>query len=128
MIAERIATLKMVAEMVERDGQLSFALRDFLDGFYEAPSCDKLTDEPPFLTNSLHDDGFADAYLAAVCDHLCRKFQLPPPPWIHHPLRILKKPYFAAKTVPLRMLYLQESPTAFRKRNIFVSENALSRA
>lgn len=40
--------------------------------------------------------------------------------------RVLGTPYFAAKTHALRMILLQESPSAFRERNIFVSDNSLN--
>lgn len=128
MNAKRISSLSEVAEIARKDGRLSYALRDFLDGFYAEPAEEKVRDEPPFLTSALDDGGLADAYLAAVCDHLCRQYHLPRPAWIKDPLRVLRTPYFAAKTHGLRMIYLQESPTAFRQRNIFVSANALARA
>lgn len=128
MIARRISSLREVAEVARHDGRLSYALRDFLDGFHTDPAPEKLRDEPLFLASLLDDAGLADAYLAAVCDHLCRQYHLPRPDWIKSPLRVLAKPYFAARTHGLRMIYLQESPTAFRQRNIFVSANALSRA
>jgi len=85
-------------------------------------------DEPIFLEPWLNDGGIVDAYLAATCDHLCRQYMLSRPAWIMGPRRVLTTPYFAAKTHELRMIYLQESPTAFKQRNIFVSANALSRA
>jgi hypothetical protein len=128
MIAHRISSLREVAEVARHEGRLSGPLRDFLDGFYAEPSAEKLQDEPSLLHEALKDNGVADAYLAAVSDHLCRQYRLPRPPWIKSPLRVLKTPYFAAKTHGLRMIYLQESPTAFKQRNIFVSANALSRA
>jgi hypothetical protein len=109
-------------------GSLSFALRDFLDGFYADVELQKLSEEPQRISALLDDNGFADAYLAAVCDHLCRRYALPKPDWIFAPGRILQRPHFAAKTHGLRMVLLQESPPAFRERNIFVSANALSRA
>ncbi len=128
MIAQRISRLSDVAEMARQKGNLSFPLRDFLDGFYAAPSDDKLSGEPELLAEALGDDGFADAYLAAVCDHLCRQYTLLRPAWVKTPARILRKPHFAARTHGLRMILLQESPPAFRERNIFVSANTLSRA
>lgn len=128
MIAPRISSLKEVAEVVLEDGQLSHALRDFLDGFYADPSSGKLREEPVRLTEALPDGAVADAYLAAVCDHLCRQYHLPRPAWIKSPDRVLKTPFFAAKSHGLRMIYLQESPTAFKQRNLFVSANTLSRA
>lgn len=128
MNASRIPSLVEVAEVARQDGNLTYALRDFLDGFYAAPSREKIRDEPARLALTLRDDGLADAYLAAVCDHLCREYQLAEPEWIKQADRVLHTPYFAAKTHGLRMIYLQESPTAFKRRNIFVSANALSRA
>jgi hypothetical protein len=128
MIAERIASLAEVAEIALQEGSLSFALRDFLDGFYADTDLQKLSEEPQRISAALDDNGFADAYLAAVCDHLCRRYALPKPDWIFAPGRILHLPHFAAKTHGLRMVLLQESPPAFRERNIFVSANALSRA
>jgi len=127
MIARRISRLSDVAEMARQEGNLSFPLRDFLDGFYTDPACEKLSDEPGLLARVLADDGFADAYLAAVCDHLCRQYKFPRPAWTKTPARILRKPHFAARTHGLRMILLQESPPAFRERNIFVSANTLSR-
>jgi hypothetical protein len=128
MIAERIASLAEVAQIALQEGSLSFALRDFLDGFYADVNLQKLSEEPQHISAALDDNGFADAYLAAVCDHLCRLYALPKPDWIFALGRILQRPHFAAKTHGLRMVLLQESPPAFRERNIFVSANALSRA
>jgi hypothetical protein len=127
MTTQRVASLAEVARLAAQAGSLSFPLRDFLDGFQTEPGLAKLTEEPQKLAAFLRDDGLADAYLAAVCDHLCRRHRLVPPAWIFDPTRILRMPHFAAKTHGLRMILLQESPTAFRERNIFVSANALSR-
>ena len=128
MIAERIASLSEVAKVALEEREISYPLRDFLDGFYADPKLEKLSEEPRRLADLLADGGFADAYLAAVCDHLCRRYRLPGPAWSRSKTRILAKPYFAAKSHGLRMILLQESPPAFRERNIFVSANALSRA
>ena len=128
MIVERVASLAEVAEIALQEGSLSFALRDFLDGFYADTDLQKLSEEPQRISAALDDNGFADAYLAAVCDHLCRRYALHKPDWIFAPGRIIQSPHFAAKTHGLRMVLLQESPPAFRERNIFVSANALSRA
>jgi hypothetical protein len=126
MSAHRIFSLKDVAEVVNQNGDFSHTLRDFLDGFYSDPAPEKIQDEPEPIPEPNH-DGFADSYLAAVGDHLCRHYQYPRPNWIRDPNRILKVPYFAAKTHRLRMVYLQESPPAFKERNIFVSANSISR-
>jgi hypothetical protein len=40
----------------------------------------------------------------------------------------LHKPWFATPLGALRAVLLLESPPAFRARNLFVSESALSRA
>lgn len=128
MIAERIASLVDVAALTKTQEDFSALLRDFLDGFYPAPLPEKVMDEPDLLCDVLHDGGMADAYIAAVCDQLCRQNRFTRPAWIKRPARFLKHPYFAAKTHGLRMIYLQESPSSFKERNLFVSANALSRA
>lgn len=127
MIAERIASLVEVAALTKQEGDFSVLLRDFLDGFYSDPQREKVMEEPELLCEVLHDGGVADAYIAAVCDQLCRQNRFTRPAWIKQPTRFLKYPYFAAKTHGLRMIYLQESPSSFKERNLFVSANALFR-
>ena len=128
MSASRISSLCDVGRSTHDPASFHFALKDFLDGFYVAPAAAMLRQEPPFLRDVLSDAGVADAYLAAVCDALCRRHRFAPPSWIDSAERIPERPWFAAQTHGLRMILLEESPPAFRERNLFVSANALSRA
>ncbi len=105
-----------------------YALRDFLDRFRENPSYELIAEEPVLLEPTLDDGGRADAFLASTAAYLAQKHQLKVPAWASANARALEKPWFAAQTHELRMVLLQESPTAFRVRNLFVSANALSRA
>lgn len=113
---------------VRDKNSFGYKVRDFLDRFRENPSYELLADEPARLSDILGDDGYADAFLAATAAFLAQKHQLPTPPWAAGTSRALAEPHFAAKSHNLRMVLLQESPAAFRVRNLFVSANALSRA
>lgn len=105
-----------------------YMLRDFLDRFREQPSSSLILMEPSPLEPVLQDHGIADAYLAATAAWLANRHRLPVPSWAKGSSRALERPWFAAKSHKLRMLLLQDSPSEFRLRNLFVSADALSRA
>ena len=99
-------------------------LREFLDAFYlgdAAMKAHSIASEPAAVA-PVH-----DAYLAAVAEHLALRFDLAPPAWVDAPHRFLAKPFFAGGLESLKAILLVESPLAFRRRQIFVSANALSR-
>lgn len=99
------------------------ALREFLDHFY-ADAADRaacIAEEPARLGD------IEDAYLAAVAEHLALSYDLPIPSWSEAPERCLHRPFFAGGLESLKATLLVESPTAFRRRLIFVSANALDR-
>lgn len=127
MIATATSMREKFAEITDAE-TFGYSLRDFLDRFREAPSFDLIAEEPALLDSRLKDGGRADAFLASTAAYLAQKHQLPAPNWASGSARALEKPWFAAKTHNLRMILLQESPAAFRIRNLFVSANALSRA
>ena len=58
--------------------------------------------------------------------YLARRWAVPS--WARAASRYLAEPWFGMRSHGGRMILLAESPAAFRVRNIFVSENALSRA
>lgn len=124
----RVASLSQIAGISATERDFGFALRDFLDGFYAAPTAAALEEEPPRLENRFGDRGRADAYLAAVAEHLGAQFHLRVPPWAFSPDRTLNEPWFAAQGDTYRLFLLMDSPSAFRSRNIFVSADALARA
>lgn len=124
----RPQSLAAVAEAASDAEAFSFALRNFLDAFYAAPSADRLTDEPQRLAAALSDDGLADSYVAALAEHLARQFRFQKPEWVRSPDRTMKKPWFSMRSHAGRMFLLTESPASFRQRNIFISADALSRA
>lgn len=122
-------TLAEVARLAADGESFDLCLRNFLDGFFAAPTRTALEAEPETLAAKLPQHGAVeDAYLAATAEWLAWKFDLPPPRWAFAPARSLRRPWFASQLAALRGLLLRESPAPFRSRNLFVSENALSRA
>ena len=124
----RPGTLKDVAELVSVGDSFEVCLANFLDGFYASPAAAAISPSPPVLSATQGEVGrVRDAYLAATAEELARKFLLPVPDWTGSADRALHKPWFASSLAALRAVLLVESPPAFRARNLFVSENALSR-
>lgn len=122
-------TLAEVAELAAQGESFDFCLRNFLDGFFADPAAAALAVEPERLADQLPRLGAVeDAYLAATAEWLAWKFDFPPPCWAFDEARSLRRPWFASQLSALRALLLLESPAPFRSRNLFVSENALSRA
>ena len=68
-----------------------------------------------------------NAYWAAMVETLCREAGLTPPEWTESPRCYLHRPWFAGAMESLKAILLAESPVAFRRRNLFVSANALTR-
>lgn len=121
-------TLSESMRSVKEPDDFDYALANFLDRFYRMPCLAMLQDEPELLAPLLKDEGLADAYVASAAAQLCQKHGLAFPSWVDEKSRIMKTPWFAAKSPNLKAILLQESPAAFRVRNLFVSANALSRA
>jgi hypothetical protein len=124
MMRKRPATLREVARRVNGDEQkFDPAVREFLDTFYSQPDLrpDAITDPPALI------DPLRDAYLAAVAEHLARLYRLPVPEWTETQGNDLHQPFFAGALESLKAILFTESPTAFRRRLLFVSKNALSR-
>jgi hypothetical protein len=124
IFGKRPTTLCEVARRVSK-GEQKFdpAVREFLDSFYSYPElrASAIKDRPE-LIDALH-----DAYLSAVAEHLARSYGLPVPEWTETQGNDLHKPFFAGGLESLKGELLAESPTAFRRRLLFVSKNALSR-
>jgi hypothetical protein len=70
----------------------------------------------------------SDILTRPVAETLCREVSLTPPAWTESPCCYLRRPWFAGGFETLKAILLAESPVPFRRRNLFVSANALSRA
>ena len=100
-------------------------LGNFLDIFVQLSRKEKLLSiqEEPTLR-----DKHKLAYLAACVEELCRMFNLKKPSWVNKKKYFLHGPVFYSRFENVKALLIQESPAAFRRRNLFVSRNALIRA
>jgi len=124
----RPKTLAEVAQLALAGESFDLCLANFLDDFYEAPSEAALGPEPVLLAPRFGELGqVQDAYLAATAEELARAYRLPLPAWTDGEDRKLHRPWFASPLASLRAVLILESPAGFRSRNLFVSENALSR-
>jgi hypothetical protein len=125
----RPKTLMDVAELVKSGDAFDRCLANFLDEFYAAPNPDALACSPPLLAPTFGEAGqVQDAYLAATAEALACDYRFPVPAWTAVETRKLHRPWFASSLAALRAVLLLESPPAFRSRNLFISQNALSRA
>ncbi len=97
---------RTLGEVIRRvkTGEQKFdpSLREFLDSFYVNPD-------------------------AAVAEHLARVYGLPIPEWSETHGNGLREPFFAGGLQSLKGVLVAESPTAFRRRLLFVSKDVLSR-
>lgn len=125
----RPKTLIEVARLAAQGDSFDRCLANFLDEFYAAPTAEALAGAPDLLAPTFGEPGrVQDAYLAAVAEELGRVEDFPVPVWTDDDTRKLHRPWFASPLAALRAVLILESPSAFRARNLFVSENALSRA
>jgi hypothetical protein len=124
----RPASLAEVAEWCRDSRSFALHLADFLDHFRCVRDSALLAAEPARLAGVFTDGAVCDAYLAAVAVSLAREIGRAPPAWSWAADRRLREPWFAHPGLALRSTLLWESPAPFRERNLFVSENALSRA
>lgn len=124
MSSARPSSVADIAAAAQAGYPFDFAVREFLDAFYESPGADR----PAKLSNTPLSLGpVKDAYLGAVAQHLALRFGLTPPDWTEDPSRFLSQPFFSGGMEGMKALLLLQSPLAFRRRLIFVSEDALSR-
>jgi hypothetical protein len=117
-------TLEEVVRRV-KTGERTFdpSIREFLDSFYvNRASRQQAIEERPDSIDAVH-----DAYVAAVAEHLARVYGLRIPEWSETHGNGLREPFFAGGLQSLKGVLLAESPTAFRRRLLFVSKDALSR-
>ena len=125
-MAQRPQSLRQAAVFGMEFGDRDAFLREFLDEFYVEGAAERraamLMDEPP-----MSGEDRADAYYAAVAEHLALKYRLPVPPWTANPRRFLDRPFFPAGLESLKATLLMESPIAFRRRMIFVDADPLYR-
>jgi hypothetical protein len=101
---------------------------NFLDEFYRSDpeKREKMVEREP-----LHDDKLPShilPFLAGMVHKLCNDYGVKGPVWVSKGQYIMKEPYFPLNAKGnLRQLLLAESPMEFRIRNIFTSENCLTR-
>jgi hypothetical protein len=129
-LLQRPRSLAEVVRMSGADYDIDSALREFLDEYYCAPGAAaraQMLAEAPALTGHAK----ADAYLAAVAEHLSRWAGCPKPAWVEAPERFLRRPSFPlgmeSPTESFRALCIAQSPVAFRRRLIFVDADPLYR-
>lgn len=124
----RPKSIAEVASLVSDGQKFDLVLADFLDGFYQKPGLEALIEKPVFnRVSSEIDVDLFNAYLTSTAEHLATENNFKPPQWCSDIGRSLRAPWFASDMSSLRALLIHESPPAFRSRNIFVSENVLSR-
>lgn len=122
----RPQSLEQVARETTGVGDFDTMVAEFLDEFYSSPSYNRIEEEPPRMAGRFEKAEIADVQLAAIAESMAARIGRPCPDWAEH--RRMSYPCFASDYPPLNEVLFRESPPAFRKRNLFVSENALSRA
>lgn len=122
MTARELVHLLQDEAAAGRDYQIH--VNAFVDAFRRAgdPARRALVDEGP------SESGRFEGLVSAVVSALCRDVGLAAPPWVETTGCV--EPFFAfdARSFPLRLRLMLESPPPFRIRNVFVPSDYLSRA
>jgi len=69
-----------------------------------------------------------DALMAAVVEYSCVRHGISPPPWVNDPNRFLDEWWFVSGMRTLHANAVVHSPVSFKRRGVFVTEDALTYA
>ena len=113
----------VISQRIFSEGENSWKLWlfNFVDAFRFTKNLN-LIQHPPIEETSLR----MKALLASAVEVLCIELELPIPDWCES-VPGLEGPWFLSGMENLKSLALVQSPTRFRKRNIFVLDNFLER-
>jgi transcriptional regulator with XRE-family HTH domain len=116
-------SVKHISAGIVASGESSWKiyLFDFVDHFRKQPQEDLILEPPVSMTTPR-----IRALVTSVVETLCREQKISVPWWCEGVQR-LSQPWFVSGIENLKAMALQESPSIFRKRNIFVLKNFLDR-
>lgn len=123
----RPATVRDVALQAETLRDFGHLCQDWLHTLRKISSRNAaaaaIHDEPPLLRGRFHQGEVADAWLAAMAELIARRCGLEVPGWARSPRRILRDPWFAEENSgpEARIIALRDSPSAFKKRNLYAA-------
>jgi hypothetical protein len=111
------------------DTDIELNISNYLDYFYYASQDERQIsiNEEPQNNKDVSCENYA--YVAAMVEKLCTDFSLQYPQWIFKDYYFLRDPWFPARIKGKARIYLMlYSPVEFLRRNLYVSENVLTRA
>lgn len=128
---QRPRSVKELAEWSDTCSDFGYNTKDFLHIVHYARREGRdltplFVDEPPRLAGRFPEGQTCDAFLAAMTDYFCRKSRVPTPAWALDPSRVLEDPWFSPSGRAFRATLLRDSPSAFKDKNIFIYENAMT--
>ncbi len=113
-----------ISLLIKNGKDSAIVISNYLDEFRNATNKERIAAISSKPTGGIMEKG---AYLAAVVEQLCLDYNIKIPDWVNKKEYFLKEPDFYSKFENVKAILIQQSPAAFRRRNIFVSNNVLSR-
>jgi hypothetical protein len=117
---------RMIQRYLPSEDNALLCCAEFLDEYRDASDevHDQLLAPEPTTTG----DQRWDVFIAALVEHLAFHEQRDIPAWVRAPSRFLST-WWVPSTLPsVRIGALAESPAAFRRRGVFITEDFFSRA
>jgi hypothetical protein len=117
-----------VKDILIPEADIELNIGNFLDSFYHADEQERQASiyEEPIYNRGIAWENYA--YVAAMVEKLCNDYGLEAPDWIYKDEYYLQEPWFPPFIKGKARIYLMlYSPVEFLQRNLYVSENVLSR-
>ena len=118
---------EFINSLSQENEDASVLFGNFLDSYYRADieKRERMLAEEPKVYQNVRVIDYVN--IAATVHKLARDSGISVPSWVFKKKYYTEEPYFPVRHPDLRLVYMFESPSEFKHRNMFVSENVLSR-